>query len=139
MRRVLVPGGRLVLRVPHAGRFAWLDAGNLRFRLPWLYRLLLGRGRRDAGYAGRPEGVTWHEHFTREELLALAGEGWEVEATRYGGLVLFPLADLLSWPFYRAGRPDHPLRRALERLADADYACSYGPASYGILLALRRA
>ena len=35
--------------------------------------------------------------------------------------------------------PDHPLRRALERLADADYACSYGPASYGILLALRRA
>jgi SAM-dependent methyltransferase len=139
MHRVLRPGGRLVLRVPHAGSFAWLDAGNFRFRFPRLYRLLLGTGRRDAGYAGRAEGVVWHHHFTRAELLDLAGAGWQVEATRYGGLVLFPLADLLSWPFYRAGNPEHRLRRVLERLADADYGCSYGPASYGILLALRRA
>ena len=39
MRRVLRPGGRLILRVPHAGLFAWLDPNNFRFRLPGLYRL----------------------------------------------------------------------------------------------------
>jgi hypothetical protein len=124
--------------VPHAGAFAWLDAANLRFRFPRLYRWLIGQGKRDAGYEGREEGVVWHHHFTRAELLELAGAGWEVEATRYGGLVLFPIMDILSWPFYRRGAHEHRLRRLLERLGDADYGCNYGLASYGILLVLRR-
>src|SRR4051812_26329910 len=47
MKRVLRPGGRLALRVPHAGAFAFLDSNNLRFRFPWLYRRLIGRGMRD--------------------------------------------------------------------------------------------
>ncbi len=85
MRRVLKPGGRLVLRTPHAGLFGWLDTNNLRFRAPGLYRRILGRGRRDAGYAEGSSGVYWHHHFSRREILALVGDGWEVESTRFGG------------------------------------------------------
>ena len=136
MRRVLRPGGRLILSVPHAGWFAWMDSNNVRHRLPWLYRRFIGRGKRDAGYVDGQ--VEWHYHFTLAELERLAGDGWRKAAVCYGGLFLFPLMDWLSWPFYRLGRPDHFLRRFFERVGNWDYRHSYGNASYGILLALER-
>jgi SAM-dependent methyltransferase len=139
MARVLRPGGRLVLSTPHAGAFAFLDPNNVRFRLPGLYRRLVGRGLRDAGYDAWDHGVVWHHHFTRRELLELAGPGWRVEACRRGGLLLAPLSEYVRWPFYRAGRADHPLCRAMDRLFAFDLGCRYGPASYDILLVLRKA
>jgi SAM-dependent methyltransferase len=138
MRRVLRPGGRLVLRTPHAGAFAFLDPHNLRFRFPGVYARLVGRGGRDAGYDGWSHGVVWHHHFTRAELLDLAGPGWQVEACRRGGLLLAPLSEAARWPFYRKGRGGHPLCRALERLFSADISLRFGPAAYDILLVLRK-
>jgi SAM-dependent methyltransferase len=138
MRRVLRPGGLLLLRVPHAGAFAFLDSNNVRFRFPGLYRLLLGGGMRDRGYRDGAKGVVWHHHFTRKELLAVAGEGWEVERTCYGGLFLFPLMDWLSWPFYRLARHENVVLRTFHRVAWMDYSWDFGPASYGIFLQLRR-
>lgn len=138
MRRVLRPGGRLVLRVPHAGWFTWLDPNNYRFRLRPLHRLIVGKGLRDAGYDGRSEGVVWHHHFTREELLELAGEGWEVESTRYGALWLMPFLDAASWPFYRLRRTRNALFRGMHRLADFDLGIDYGRASYDVLIVLRK-
>jgi SAM-dependent methyltransferase len=139
MRRVLRPGGRLVLRVPHAGLFAVLDPNNFRFRAPGLYAAVVGRGRRDDGYAGRSHDVVWHHHFTRGELLDLAGAGWELEACRTGGCLLMPLADVARWPLLRLRRYDSPLLRALNALARWDLGLDYGRASYDILLALRKA
>jgi SAM-dependent methyltransferase len=139
MRRVLRPAGRLALRVPHAGVFAFLDSNNLRFRLPWLYRRLIGRGLRDKGYEGSTSGVVWHHHFTKRELLEVAGEGWEIEAWRRGGLLLMPLMDLARWPFYRTGHGEHAISLAMERLAGFDLGLNYGPASIDVLMVLRRA
>lgn len=139
MRRVLRPGGRLVLRVPHAGAVAFMDSNNFRFRFPWLYRRLVGRGLRDNGYADPTSGVVWHHHFTREELLALAGEGWEVETWRSGGLIVANLVDLLRWPFYRTGRGEHAASLALERIGNADLGLDYGRASSTVLMVLRKA
>ena len=136
--RVLSPGGRAILTVPHRGWFAWLDSNNVRFRLPSLYRLVVTRGLRDNSYARRGEGVEWHHHFTREELLELAGQGFQTVAVRAGGLFLFPLADWLSWPFYRSGRANHPVRRLLGKVAAWDNEHDYGRASYGILVVLER-
>jgi SAM-dependent methyltransferase len=138
IRRVLRPGGRLVLRVPHAGLFAWMDAANFRFRLPGLYERLVKQGRRDAGYPEGSEGVVWHQHFKESELMELAGSGWEIEAHRRGGLFLFPLMDIASWPFYRGRKIDNPIFRSFQRLMNFDIGCNYGRASYDILLVLRR-
>lgn len=138
MWRVLSPGGRLLLRTPHAGLFAWLDTNNLRYRLPGLYRVLLGHGRRDEGFGGNSEAVEWHYHFSKKELLALLGEGWSLEATRYGGLIVFPLGDYLRWPFYRCRRAGHPIERFVTRAMSIDYGIDYGSASYGILMILRK-
>lgn len=138
MRRVLSPGGLLILRTPHAGLFGWLDSNNVRFRLPRVYRSLIGRGGRDAGYAAGSDGVVWHYHFTREELVRLAGAGWTVEATWYGGLLIFPIGDYLLWPFYRLKWEGGWIRRTIERVRKIDYSVNYGPASYGILLVLKK-
>jgi SAM-dependent methyltransferase len=139
IRRVLHPGGRLVLTVPHRGWFAWLDSNNVRFQLPAVYTLLVKRGLRDASYEGRGRHVEWHHHFTLDEFRELAGDGWREVSVSRGGLLLPPLTDWLSWPFYRSGRVNHPVRRALERLSEWDSGHDYGPASYGMLVALERA
>jgi SAM-dependent methyltransferase len=138
MRRVLKPGGRLILTVPHAGWFAWLDSNNVRFRLPRLYRWVIGRGLRDGVYDAVSRDVEWHHHFNISELLALAGDGWETVAVRYGGLVVYPLMDWISWPFYKLRAHDHRLRQLFERFGACDYDINYGRASYGVLLALER-
>lgn len=138
MLRVLIPGGRLILRTPHAGLFAWLDTNNLRHRLPSLYRLILGRGRREDGFGGNSDAVEWHYHFSKEELLELLGDGWQMEAIRYGGLLVFPLGDYLRWPFYRLRCSDHTIVRFVTRVMGFDYGIDYGPVSYGILLVLKK-
>jgi SAM-dependent methyltransferase len=138
MGRVLRRGGRLVLRVPHAGLFAFLDSNNLRFRMPRLYGALLKKGRRDSGYAEGSEEVVWHHHFTRKELEGLLGKGWELESFRTGGLFLMAVADLASWPFYRLRRTNNISYRLLQRIANFDIGCDYGRASFDILMVLRR-
>jgi SAM-dependent methyltransferase len=138
MRRVLRPGGRLILTVPHAGWFAWFDPNNVRLRLPRLYRWLVREGRRDAVYTDFGREIEWHHHFTVSELKQLAGEGWRTVAVGYGGLFVYPLMAWLSWPFYRLGREAHPVRLMFERVAERDYQINFGPASYGVLLALER-
>jgi SAM-dependent methyltransferase len=138
MRRVLRPGGRLVLRCPHAGIFSWLDAQNFRFRWPALYHRLVGDGSRDVHYQEVQEELVWHHHFTRDELLDTAGPGWKVEACEFGGLVLFPISDILRWPFYHLRRGDNWIVRALEKMATLELAVSFGKSSYGILVALQK-
>ena len=138
MRRVLRPGGRLILRVPHAGMFAFLDANNFRFNFPRIYKTLLKQGRRDNGFENYSEGVVWHHHFTVEELQKLLGDGWQIEGQRTGGLLLFPLVDILCWPFYRLQKIENAAYRSLQRVAHFDIGCDYGKSSFDILLVLKR-
>ena len=138
IQRVLTPGGLLLLRCPHAGMFDWLDAQNFRFRFPGLYRTLVGRGNRDQHYEEAKEELIWHHHFTREELRGIAGDGWHEETCQYGGLLLFPISDILRWPFYRMRRNDNWFVRAMERMSSAELAVGFGKSSYGILLVLRK-
>ena len=138
IRRVLVPGGRLVLRCPHDGIFSWLDAQNFRFRMPRLYKALVREGERDTNYREAEEELVWHHHFNREELIGVAGPGWEIETCQLGGLLLFPISDILRWPFYRKKNPHHWMARSLERMATAELDWDFGKSSYGILLVLEK-
>jgi SAM-dependent methyltransferase len=138
IRRVLVPGGRLILRCPHAGLFSWLDAQNFRFRFPLVYKALVGAGNRDGYYEEAKEELVWHHHFTREELIGVAGNGWKIESCKFGGLVLFPISDILRWPFYRSKRTDNWVVNGLEKLAGFELGLDFGKSSYGILLVLQK-
>lgn len=133
MRRILKPGGLLILTVPHAGLFAWLDSNNVRHRLPGLYQTIFGRGLRDLGYDSTGRTVEWHKHFHVQELQTIIGDkGWSTIRFEFGGLFLMPIADWLSWPFYKAGFPNHFVRRILGKLATWDYRISFGRSSYGV-------
>ena len=136
--RVLRPGGRFILRCPHSGIFQGLDANNLRFRFPRLYRSIVRRGRRDDGYPADSDGVVWHQHFSRDGLLDLIGSRFELEMTRYGGLILLPIGDLIRWPFYRLNRHQNPVLRMVDRVMAYDLGIDYGRASFTILLVLRK-
>ncbi len=136
--RVLAPGGRFVLRCPHAGTFQALDVANFRFRFPRLYRTLIRRGLRDHGYSDNSAGVVWHHHFSREELLDLLGPGFTLEAQRYGGLLLVPLGDFMRWPLYRLQLYRNPVLRMIDRMIVWDLGIDYGRASFTILLVLRK-
>jgi SAM-dependent methyltransferase len=136
--RVLRPGGRFILRCPHSGIFESLDANNLRFRFPRLYRSIVRRGRRDDGYPEDSDGVVWHQHFSRDGLLDLIGSRFELEKTRYGGLILLPIGDLIRWPFYRLNRHQNPVLHMIDRVMAYDLGIDYGRASYTILLVLRK-
>jgi SAM-dependent methyltransferase len=138
IRRVLTSGGRLVLRCPHAGLFSWLDAQNFRFRFPRIHALLLRGGNRDAHYQEASEEICWHHHFTREELTGLAGGGWEIETCRFGGLALFPITDIVRWPFNRLNRNENWFVAWLEKIASIDLGIDFGRSSYGILLVLKK-
>jgi SAM-dependent methyltransferase len=138
IRRVLAPGGLLILRCPHAGLFRWLDPQNFRFRFPRLHRLALGAGNRDPHYHAAQQEICWHHHFTREELEGLAGNAWELQACRFGGLALFPLTDIVSWPLNRLGKSENWLARWLQKVAHTDLGISFGRSSYGILLVLKK-
>lgn len=138
IRRVLRPGGRLILSVPHAGWFAALDSNNFRFRFPRMYQRLIGRGLRDDAYVALRRDVEWHHHFTERELRELAGTGWRVVDVRRKGLILYPITDWMSWPLYRLGLFDHPLRHVLQRIAGWECRIDFGRASYGIMMMFER-
>jgi SAM-dependent methyltransferase len=138
MCRVLTPGGRLVVRCPHAGLFSWLDGANLRYRFPNLYRKVIRRGLREDTYPAGADDIVWHHHFTQAELQSLLPANLAVDKVHFGGLFVFPLADLLCWPFYRAQRTEHFVVHALNRIADCDYGIGYGRWSYGILMVMRK-
>lgn len=138
MQRVLTPGGRLILRCPHAGLFGWLDAQNFRFLFPRLYRWLVKKGGRDGTYAEAQEELVRHHHFTLEELTEVAGPGWRIDAHRFGGLILFPVSDILRWPFYRAKKTDNWIVRILERICAWELGINFGRGSFDVLLILTK-
>jgi SAM-dependent methyltransferase len=136
--RVLKPGGQLLLQVPHAGAFAWLDPGNARFRFPKLYSRVLRSGLRDNGMQERTEGVLWHHHFGMDELETLTTGLFTTERVHHGGLFLFPLSDLARWPFYKLKVYDGSLFHGLGKLAEWDFNRDYGRLSYDVRLLLKK-
>ncbi len=134
MRRVLKPGGLMMIRCPHDGIFSLLDAQNFRFRFPSLYKILVGQGGRDRNYEEAHEELVWHHHFTREELIGLAGSGWQLQVCEYGGLLLFPISDIFRWPFYHIKRANNWFVRFWGWLATWELGISFGRSSYGILM-----
>jgi SAM-dependent methyltransferase len=137
IRRVLKPGGTLVLQVPHAGAFDWLDPNNFRFRFPRLYGRLVGKGMRDDGVRDSEDGVIWHHHFSTDEIEALARDFFAVERVRRGALFVLPMSDIARWPFYRTGTYG-PVFFLLQRAAAWDLSRDYGSASYDARFLLRR-
>ncbi|MCC7024526.1 MAG: methyltransferase domain-containing protein [Thermomicrobiales bacterium] len=94
--RVLHPGGILLLRVPAAGRLAWLDGFNA-------YRYLRETSRRGCPLP-QVEGTGWRRHYPREDLEALLRPHFHLRAIRGSGVGFADAARLGLLLYWRWAR-----------------------------------
>lgn len=134
LRRVLVPGGRLVVTTPRLHVFSWLDLGNWRYVCPPLHRWYVRRFQGATVYARRfadnPDGLHgdierekgWHEHFTARRLGRLLSESGFVPE-RFDGSGLFVrvynLCDMLKLRWF----PERFRRWERARFSACDLFC----------------
>ena len=129
--RVLRPGGVLLLRVPAAGRLAWLDGYNV-FR--YIYEIT-NRGLR------LPEsiGVGWRRHYRRDDLQELLRPHFRIRAMRASGIGLADGARLALSLFWRwalqSKRGDAALRRVPETLSRLEGGLAPGGRGYSLIVA----
>jgi SAM-dependent methyltransferase len=132
--RVLRPGGILLLRVPAAGRLAWLDGYNA-FRY---VQEITDRGRRLPEAAG----VGYRRHYRREDLRKLLQPHFRVRAMRASGIGLSDGARLALSLFWRwalqSGRGDEAIRRIPQTLARLEGRLAPAGRGYWLVAAAER-
>jgi SAM-dependent methyltransferase len=132
--RVLRPGGMLLLRVPAAGRLAWLDGYNA-FRY---VREITHRGH------GLPEaaGVGYRRHYRRDDVRKLLQPHFQVRAMRASGIGLSDSARLALSLFWRwalqSQRGDAAIRGIPEKLARLEGRLAPAGRGYWLVTAAER-
>jgi SAM-dependent methyltransferase len=129
LRRVLVPGGLLILTVPRKHVFSFMDVGNAKFRFPRLHRfyysLRYGREKYEYRYVCNPFGLVgdiaaskrWHEHFSPKGLRTkLERHGFQAVDIDGSGLFTRPLV------LARLVVPVPVIRRVINLCVKADAA-----------------
>lgn len=119
--RVLRPGGRLILSVPHRGTFGFMDAQR---------SLLFAAGRRIA--CGRRESAPEHRHFLLDEVVDMVGPNYEMGRIHRGGFLLFPLCGYVLMFTDNMNVP--VMSRAIRRLEERDYRQDYGERSWHLMV-----
>lgn len=135
IRRVLKPGGTLILSTPHAGLFAFLDPYNLRKgaqrRFPRVYDRAARLARFESGQF--TDNLERHRHYRLEELSALFGRDLTIRAVHRGGLLLYPVAAASISVVARLWSNPRMLRW-LYRLLNWDFRLSFGRLSYNVMV-----
>lgn len=85
---LLKPSGQLIVSVPHAGRYAWLDPYGLK---PLAHRALSKLGLYSKLHNGTCDIRKGHQHFSQSELEAKF-KPFEVEEVRHFGCLAEPLS-----------------------------------------------
>jgi 2-polyprenyl-3-methyl-5-hydroxy-6-metoxy-1,4-benzoquinol methylase len=125
------PGGSVVVSVPQAGRYGWLDPYQVK---PTLHRALHAVGLYRATHNGSCDIRKGHKHYTREEL-ARAFAPLDEDARRQWGYLYDPLS---VWATALAGRlPVVPGRAWLERRCREERGREVGDAGYNLAVRFR--
>ena len=135
LRRVLKPGGVLILSTPHAGMFAWLDPYNVRQVLRRFVPALYGAAARMVRFESGQytDNMSWHRHYRLKDVRALLGDDFVIDKTYRGGLLLYPLlAALISVTGRVVG--SQAVLSLLFRMQNWDFRRPYGPLSYNLML-----
>ena len=132
--RVLRPGGTLLLRVPAAGRLAWLDGYNA-FRY---LQEITHRGSRLPESAG----VGWRRHYRREDVRNLLQPHFRVRAMRASGIGLSDSARLALSVLWRwalqSGHGDAAIRSIPQTLARLEGRLALADRGYWLVAAAER-
>lgn len=128
--RALRPGGLLIVSVPHAGRYAWLDPYQVK---PALHRSLARLGLYRHTHNGFCDIQKGHKHYSAAEI-ATAFAPLVPVATRRWGYLYDPL---LSWS-EGLGRKTGiaPFRSRLARACATEFGRDYGSESFNLAVTL---
>jgi ubiquinone/menaquinone biosynthesis C-methylase UbiE len=130
--RVLRPGGIMVFSVPNKGLFRFIDAFNMKFYFPGLYRWFKGKSYDPGIYKEAP----WHRHYSLDELKRSFEGSFRIEKYHRAGLFIWPVFWLIDaslyWKLFKT--TPAPLKKAHNLISDIDYSIPYGPAAYHIIL-----
>lgn len=127
------PGGSVVVSVPQAGTYGWLDPYQVKPTLHrWLYRV----GLYGATHNGSCDIRKGHKHYTREELAATFAP-LQHEAVRQWGYLYDPLS---VWSTALSGKlPLVPGKAWIERRAREELSRSVGDEAYNLAMRFRAA
>ena len=135
VRRVLRPGGVLILSTPHRGLFAWLDPHNFRKglerRFPRLCALAARRVRFESGQF--TANLDHHRHYRLAEIARLLGPEFNLRRVHRGGLLLYPLAAAAISVVGRLRGETRALRPLL-RILNWDFRLPFGILSYNLMI-----
>ena len=105
--RILRPGGRIIVTVPHKGLFEFADPGNLKFRFPVLHKAFhkTFQGQKgedyDESYTETHSAMIgchtneWHVHFSTEGIEELLSTHFSILGV-YGFRLFHPLYMILQ-------------------------------------------
>ena len=123
--RVLRPGGRLILSVPHRGTFGFMDAQR---------SLLFAAGRKIV--LGKRDPVPEHRHFLLDEVVELVGPNYEIGRMHRGGFLLLPLCGYFLMFTDNMNVP--AMSRAIRKLEEQDFQRDYGSRSWHLMVELHK-
>jgi SAM-dependent methyltransferase len=136
VHRVLKPGGKLILSVPHRGLLGWIDPFNFKFICPWAYRWLKGRAFAERQLATE----RWHRHYSLRRLRPFLAGRFVLEKVHRGGM-LFPFLwvfqDLVVVHVLKNRQPRW-LQNLISWLYDQDYSVNWGLLGYHIIIRARK-
>lgn len=110
--RVLKDNGLVFLASPYRGLFTWADTANLRYRFPFLHKILAEifygkkeyqrkfiEKKKDLLFGDSSLNRQWHKHYNKEEIKSLLGKNFKIKIfKRYS---LFQPFLLVLYNFYR--------------------------------------
>jgi SAM-dependent methyltransferase len=140
LRRVLKPGGVLILSTPHAGLFAWLDPYNVRRaiqrRLPVVSRLSEQLVRFSSGQF--TDNLEWHRHYRLVELRKMLERDFIIRTVYRGGFWLYPVTAAMISVVGRLWN-NRAVLKLMFRVLNWDFRQRAGSFSYNLMmLAVRR-
>ena len=129
---LLRPGGTLIVSVPHAGRFAWLDPYGIK---PGLERMAQRLGASRRLHNGTCDIRKGHRHYTIDELTAAFPDLRPVAIERWGRLY----EPLSAWALSleKRGLPI-PLRGRLAAGLHREAETDQGDDAYSLAIAFRK-
>jgi 2-polyprenyl-3-methyl-5-hydroxy-6-metoxy-1,4-benzoquinol methylase len=139
VRRVLKPGGTLILSTPNVGMFAFLDPYNVRKavqrKFSSFYNLAARLVRFESGQF--TDNMERHRHYRLKELAHLLKKDFTIRAVHRGGLLLYPLT---AASISVAGRVWNNQRvlKWLFRLLNWDFQRRFGSLAYNLMILAER-
>jgi len=139
LRRVLKPGGVLILSTPHAGLFAWLDPYNVRKtiqqRLPFVARLSERLVRFSSGQF--TDNLEWHRHYRLADISRMLEQDFIIHTVYRGGFWLYPITAATISVVGRLCN-NQALLRWMFRLLNWDFSVPAGSLSYNLMMFAER-